>query len=93
LAKNGAFGGQVLTVVYTERADGTELSRPAGQHDMSKSTTIVKMRRDRTLVRVKPSGTEVVISVEPLARITPEEAACRDPDSEGVHRALQRGPG
>ena len=51
---------------------------------MSKTTTIARMRRDGVLVRINPDGTEEVMPVEPLARMTPEEveaAAWRDPDA------------
>lgn len=51
---------------------------------MNETTTIARMRRDGVLVRIKPDGTEEVMSVEPLAPMTPEEveaAAAADPDA------------
>jgi putative transcriptional regulator len=49
---------------------------------MSKTTTIARMRRDGTLVRVKPDGTEEALPIPPPTPMTPEEvgvAAARDP--------------
>jgi putative transcriptional regulator len=51
---------------------------------MNETTTIARMRRDGVLVRIKPDGTEEVMSVTPLAPMTPEEveaAAAADPDA------------
>jgi putative transcriptional regulator len=51
---------------------------------MSKTTTIARMRRDGTLVRVKPDGTEETLPIPMPTPMTPEEvdaAAARDPDA------------
>jgi putative transcriptional regulator len=51
---------------------------------MSKTTTFARMRRDGVLVRIKPDGSEEVVSIEPLASMTAEEveaAAAADPDA------------
>jgi class 3 adenylate cyclase len=53
---------------------------------MSKTPTIVRTRRDGALVRVKPDGTEEVLSVEAPASVEGsaeelEAAAWRDPDA------------
>jgi putative transcriptional regulator len=51
---------------------------------MSKTTTFARMRRDGVLVRIKPDGSEEVVSIEPLAPMTAEEveaAAAADPDA------------
>jgi putative transcriptional regulator len=51
---------------------------------MSKTTTIVKMRRNGGLVRVKPDGTEEALNTPPLAPRSAAEieaAAARDPDN------------
>jgi putative transcriptional regulator len=48
---------------------------------MSKSTTIVRMRRNGKLVRVKPDGTEEALDTPPLAPMSSpdsEAAAARD---------------
>jgi hypothetical protein len=73
--------------------EDTELSHPAGQHDMIRAILPSRCGETARSTASKPGGTEVVISVEPLARITPEEATCRDPGSEGPHRALHRALG
>jgi putative transcriptional regulator len=55
---------------------------------MSKTDTIVRMRRDGTLHRVMPDGTEVPMpDPGPLAPMTEEEiskAASRDPDARSI---------
>lgn len=48
---------------------------------MSRTITIVKMRRSGSLVRVKPDGTEETLETQPLAPMTAaeiEDAAARD---------------
>ncbi|MGA8555977.1 MAG: helix-turn-helix domain-containing protein [Candidatus Acidiferrales bacterium] len=51
---------------------------------MSKNTTIAKMRHNGELVRIKPDGTEEVLTTPPLAPLTPAEieaAASRDSEN------------
>lgn len=60
--------------------------QPAGQKDMSKTTTIVRMRRDGVLHRVMPDGSEAAMAaLEPTSAMTAAEihaAALRDPDAQ-----------
>jgi putative transcriptional regulator len=51
---------------------------------MNSTTTIAKMRRDGTLVRVNPDGTEEALPIPPPTPMAEEEveaAATRDPDA------------
>jgi putative transcriptional regulator len=57
---------------------------------MSKKSTIARMRRDGTLVRVRDDGTEEALTVPPLAPRTEQEveaAALADPDARPLREA------
>ena len=57
---------------------------------MSKTSIFAKMRRDGSLVRVTPDGTEEALPVEPLAPMNAadiEAAATRDPDAPPLTEA------
>ena len=80
----GIVTGQVLTVSTRSGGNASGSSWRGEQRDLSRTTTIARMRRDGVLVRVKPDGTEEVMPVEPLAPLTEAEveaAAWRDPDA------------
>jgi putative transcriptional regulator len=52
---------------------------------MSKTSTIVRMQSDGTLIRIRPDGTEEAVAVPPLASLDDEAitaAAVRDPDAQ-----------
>jgi putative transcriptional regulator len=66
----GMIRGQLLTLC-TATVSG--LSRRGEPRDMSKTSTIARMRPDGVLVRINPDGTEEAIPVEPLAPMTPGE--------------------
>ncbi len=57
---------------------------------MSKTPTFARMRRDGSLVRANPDGTEEALTVEPLAPMSAadiEAAAARDPDAQPLTAA------
>src|SRR5438874_6538972 len=64
---------------------GSESSQPGGQNDMSKTTTIGRMRPDGTVVEVLPDGTERPFPDTPMRPMTEAEihaAALADPDAQ-----------
>lgn len=57
---------------------------------MSKTTTIARMRRDGTLHRVQPDGTERPMPLPPMRPMTDHQvrrAALRDPDAQPLSDA------
>jgi putative transcriptional regulator len=57
---------------------------------MSKTSTFAKIRRDGSLVRMNPDGTEEALPIEPLAPMSAadiEAAAARDPDAPPLTKA------
>ena len=57
---------------------------------MSKTSTFARMRRDGSLVRINPDGTEEALPVEPLAPMSAaaiETAAARDRDAPPLTEA------
>jgi len=80
----GMTSNQVLSVVYTERAERIRIISARRATKMSKTTTIAKMRRNGRLVRVKPDGTEEALdtpSLPPRSVAEIEAAAARDHDN------------
>jgi putative transcriptional regulator len=80
----GMCEGVILHVTYTERSERRRISRPGEQRDMSKTTTIAKMRPDGSVVEVMADGSERPISDTPMRPMTPQEvkeAARADPDA------------
>jgi putative transcriptional regulator len=64
--------------------DQTTDYRPVGQNDMSKTTTIAKMRPDGAVVEVLDDGSERPLAQKPMWRMTEAEiqaAAAADPDA------------
>jgi putative transcriptional regulator len=71
----GMCEGVVLYITYTERG---------GRQDMSKTTTIAKMRPDGSIAEVLADGTERLLADTQMWPMTPEEieeAARVDPDA------------
>jgi uncharacterized DUF497 family protein len=70
----GMSGGQLLTIVYTQRADPDRVgsSRPAGQPKMKKIAT-VRMGADGTILRVAPDGQEESLSAPAIPSRTEAE--------------------
>jgi putative transcriptional regulator len=57
---------------------------------MSKTSTFARMRRDGSLVRINPDGTEEALPVEPLVPMSAaviEAAAARDRDAPPLSKA------
>jgi putative transcriptional regulator len=57
---------------------------------MIKTSTFAKIRRDGSLVRMNPDGTEEALPIEPLAPMSAadiEAAAARDPDAPPLTKA------
>ena len=80
----GMCGRILLHVTYTERGERSRIISLGEQQEMSKTTTIAKIRPDGSIVEVLADGSERRLRDTPMRPMIPEEveeAARADPDA------------